>query len=112
MKKIEAIVKPFKLDEVRESLSEIGVTGMTVSDVRGFGRSGGKASIYPGAEYIVDFVPRIKVEVVVPEELVHSTLDAIMDAARTGSSGDGKIFVYPVEEAIRISTNERGTDAL
>ncbi len=112
MKKVEAIIKPFKLDEVRERLQVVGVEGMTVSEVRGFGRAGGKASIYPGAEYIVDFVPRVKVEIVLPDQLVHQAIDAILEAARTGHPGDGKIFVTPVEEAIRISTDERGPDAL
>lgn len=112
MKKIEAIIKPFKLDEVRERLQEMGVAGMTVLEVRGFGRSGGKASIYPGAEYIVDFVPKVKLELVLPDELVHQAIDAILNSARTGHPGDGKIFITPVEEAIRISTDERGPDAL
>ncbi len=112
MKKVEAIIKPFKLDDVREHLEGVGVTGMTVVEVRGFGRSGGKASIYPGAEYIVDFVPKVKVEVVVPDALVHQVIDAIIEAAHTGHPGDGKIFVLPVDEAIRISTGERGPDAL
>jgi nitrogen regulatory protein P-II 1 len=112
VKKIEAIIKPFKLDEVRERLTEIGISGLAVSEVRGFGRSGGKAALYPGAEYIVDFVPKLKVEVVLPEDLLHQALDAIMEATHTGHPGDGKIFVLPVEEVIRISTQERGPDAL
>ncbi len=112
MKKIEAIIKPFKLDEVRERLTEIGIEGVTVLEVRGFGRAGGRATIYPGAEYIVDFVPRIKVEVIVPQEVAHEVIDAIISAAHTGQPGDGKIFVSPVDEAIRISTKERGPDAL
>jgi nitrogen regulatory protein P-II 1 len=112
VKKIEAIIKPFSLDEVRERLTEVGISGLTVSEVRGFGRSGGKASIYPGAEYIVDFVPKVKVEVVIPDDLLHQAIDAIIEATRSGHPGDGKIFVLPVEEAIRISTNERGQDAL
>jgi nitrogen regulatory protein P-II 1 len=112
VKKIEAIIKPFKLDEVRERLVEVGISGMTVSEVKGFGRSGGKAAIYPGAEYLVDYVPKVKLEIVLPEELVHQAIDAIMAAAHTGHPGDGKIFVLPVEEAVRISTHERGSDAL
>lgn len=113
VKKIEAIIKPFKLDDVRDRLTDLGINGMTVLDVRGFGRGGsGKASIYPGAEYIVDFVPRVKVEVVVPDDVVHEALDAIIEAAHTGHPGDGKIFVSTLDEVIRISTRERGPDAL
>lgn len=112
MKKIEAIVKPFKLDEIKERLDEIGVQGMTVSEVKGFGRGGGKAPIYPGAEYIIDFVPQIKLEIVVPDDLVHPIIDAILESARTGHVGDGKIFVIPIDEAIRIRTGEAGPDAL
>ncbi len=112
MKKIEAIIKSFKLDEVRERLQQVGIEGMTVLEVRGFGRAGGKASIYPGAEYVVDFVPKVKLELVLPDELVHQAIEAILEVARTGHPGDGKIFVLPVEEAIRISTDERGHDAL
>lgn len=112
MKKIEAIIKPFKLDDVKDRLAEVGVHGMTVSEVKGFGRGGGKAPIYPGAEYIVDFVPKVKLELVVPDDLVHTTLEAITESARTGHVGDGKIFVLPVAEAIRIRTGESGPDAL
>jgi nitrogen regulatory protein P-II 1 len=112
MKKIEAIVKPFKLDDIKERLDEVGVRGMTVSEVKGFGRGGGKAPIYPGAEYVIDFVPKIKIEIVVPDSLVHPVLDAIVEAARTGHVGDGKIFVLPVDEAMRIRTAETGPDAL
>ena len=112
MKKIEAIVKPFKLDEIKERLDEIGVQGMTVSEVKGFGRGGGKAPIYPGAEYIIDFVPQIKLEIVVPDDLVHPIIDALLESARTGHVGDGKIFVIPIDEAIRIRTGESGPDAL
>lgn len=112
MKKIEAIIKPFKLDDVKDRLDQIGVQGMTVSDVKGFGRGGGKAPIYPGAEYIIDFVPRVKLEVVVPDDMVHPTIEAIIESARTGHVGDGKIFVLPVDEAIRIRTGETGPDAL
>ena len=112
MKKIEAIIKPFKLDDVKDRLADIGIHGMTVSEVKGFGRGGGKAPLYPGAEYIVDFVPRVKLEIVVPDDLVHLTLETITDAARTGHVGDGKIFVLPVDEALRIRTGETGPDAL
>lgn len=112
MKKIEAIVKPFKLDDINDQLAEIGVHGMTVSEVKGFGRGGGKAPIYPGAEYIIDFVPKLKLEIVVEDDLVHTVIDAILESARTGHVGDGKIFVLPVDEAIRIRTGERGPDAL
>lgn len=112
MKKIEAIVKPFKLDDIKDQLGEIGVHGMTVSEVKGFGRGGGKAPIYPGAEYIIDFVPKIKIELVVEDDLVHSVIDAILESAHTGHVGDGKIFVIPIDEAIRIRTRERGPDAL
>jgi nitrogen regulatory protein P-II 1 len=112
MKKIEAIIRPFKLDDVKEGLSEIGVEGMTVSEVKGFGRTGGKTETYRGAEYLIDFIPKIKIEVVVPDERVRSVIDSIERAARTGKIGDGKIFVFPVDEAIRIRTGERGVDAL
>ena len=112
MKKIEAIIRPFKLDEVKESLNEIGVEGMTVSEVKGFGRTGGKTETYRGAEYLIDFVPKIKLEIVVPEERVHMVIDCIERAARTGKIGDGKIFVVPIDEAVRIRTGERGPDAL
>jgi len=112
VKKIEAIVKPFKLDDIKDQLAEIGVHGMTVSEVKGFGRGGGKAPIYPGAEYIIDFVPKIKIELVVEDDLVHTVIDAILESAHTGHVGDGKIFVIPIDEAIRIRTRERGPDAL
>ena len=112
MKKIEAIVKPFKLDDIKDRLDEIGVHGMTVSEVKGFGRGGGKAPIYPGAEYIIDFVPKIKIEIVIPDDLVHPVIDVLLESARTGHVGDGKIFVLPVDEAIRIRTGERGPEAL
>lgn len=112
MKKIEAIIRPFKLDEVKDALDRVDVHGMTVTEVKGYGRSGGRATIYPGAEYVVDFVPKLKIEVVVPDDLVHAVLDAITDAAFTGDTGDGKIFVLPVDEAVRIRTGERGPDAL
>ena len=112
MKKIEAIIKPFKLDEVKDALSQVGVQGMTVTEVKGFGRTGGKKEIYRGSAYVVDFVPKVKVEVVVPDSLVHDVLQAIEDAAKTGRIGDGKIFVSPIEEAVRIRTSERGEEAI
>ena len=106
MKKIEAIVKPFKLDEVREALSEIGVTGLTVTEVKGFGRQKGHTELYRGAEYVVDFLPKVKVEVVVADKLVEPAIEAIVKSARTGKIGDGKIFVTTVEQVIRIRTGE------
>jgi nitrogen regulatory protein P-II 1 len=106
MKKIEAVVKPFKLDEVREALSEIGVTGLTVTEVKGFGRQKGHTELYRGAEYVVDFLPKVKVEVVVADKLVEQAIEAIVKAARTGKIGDGKIFVTTVEQVIRIRTGE------
>ncbi len=112
MKKIEAIVKPFKLDDIKDALDEVGLRGMTVSEVKGFGRGGGKAPIYPGAEYVIDFVPKLKIEIVVSDEMVHTAIEAIMEAARTGHVGDGKIFVLPVDEAFRIRTGESGPEAL
>ena len=112
MKKVEAIIKPFKLDEVKESLAEIGVQGMTVTEVKGFGRTGGKREVYRGSAYVVDFVPKVKIEVIVPDALVRQTVDAVINAAKTGRIGDGKIFVYPVDEAIRIRTGETGEAAL
>ena len=112
MKKVEAIIKPFKLDEVKDALTEVGVQGMTVTEVKGFGRTGGKKEVYRGSAYVVDFVPKIKIEIVVPDALLHSVLDAIERAARTGRIGDGKIFVTPVEEAVRIRTGERNDEAI
>ena len=112
MKKIEAIVKPFKLDEVREALSEIGVTGLTVTEVKGFGRQKGHTELYRGAEYVVDFVPKIQITVLVPEERVTETVDAIVKGARTGKIGDGKIFITSVEEVVRIRTGDPGPDAI
>jgi nitrogen regulatory protein P-II 1 len=112
MKKIEAIVKPFKLDEVKEALQGIGVQGMTVTEVKGFGRQKGHTELYRGAEYVVDFLPKIKIELVVPDELADKAVAAIAEAANTGRIGDGKIFVLPVEEAIRIRTGERGPSAV
>src|SRR5438552_7320403 len=112
MKKIEAIIKPFKLDDVKDRLREIGVQGMTVYEVKGFGRTGGKKEVYRGSAYVVDFVPKVKVDVVVPDNMVQSVIDAIEKSAKTGRIGDGKIFVVPVEEAVRIRTGERGEDAI
>ena len=112
MKKIEAVVKPFKLDEVREALSEIGVTGLTVTEVKGFGRQKGHTELYRGAEYVVDFLPKVKVEVVLQDALVERAIDAIVKAARTGKIGDGKIFVTAVEQVIRIRTGESGEAAI
>jgi nitrogen regulatory protein P-II 1 len=106
MKKIEAIVKPFKLDEVREALSEVGVTGLTVTEVKGFGRQKGHTELYRGAEYVVDFLPKVKIEVVVPDNQVEPAIEAIVKAARTGKIGDGKIFVTSVEHVVRIRTGE------
>jgi len=112
MKKIEAIIKPFKLDDVKEKLAEVGIKGMTVSEVRGFGRQKGHTEIYRGAEYVVDFLPKIKIEVVVPDDQVAEVAEAIRQAAYTGKIGDGKIFVMPVEECLRIRTGEQGEMAL
>ena len=112
MKKIEAVIKPFKLDEVRESLSEIGVNGLTVTEVKGFGRQKGHTELYRGAEYVVDFLPKIKIELVVGDDLIDSAMDAIIKAARTGKIGDGKIFVTNVEQVLRIRTGETGESAV
>ncbi|MBM3356766.1 MAG: P-II family nitrogen regulator [Betaproteobacteria bacterium] len=112
MRKIEAIFKPFKLDEVREALSEIGVSGLTVTEVKGFGRQKGHTELYRGAEYVVDFLPKVKVEVVVPDKLLEGAIDAIVKAARTGKIGDGKIFVSGVEQVIRIRTGETDEAAI
>ena len=112
MKKIEAIIKPFKLDEVKEALQEIGVQGLSVIEAKGFGRQKGHTELYRGAEYVVDFLPKMKLEVVVDEEMVERAVEAIVAAARTGKIGDGKIFVSNVEQAIRIRTGEEGADAL
>jgi nitrogen regulatory protein P-II 1 len=112
MKKIEAVIKPFKLDEVREALAEVGVTGLTVTEVKGFGRQKGHTELYRGAEYVVDFLPKVKVEAVLTADKVESAIDAIVRAARTGKIGDGKIFVTPVEQVIRIRTGETGADAV
>lgn len=112
MKKIEAIIKPFKVDEVREALSAIGVSGLTVTEVKGFGRQKGHTELYRGAEYVVDFLPKVKVDLVVPEKLVESAIEAIIKAARTGKIGDGKIFVTSVEQVVRIRTGETGEAAI
>lgn len=112
MKKIEAIIKPFKLDEVKEALTELGVQGMTVTEVKGFGRQKGHKEVYRGAEYVVEFVPKVKVEVVVADSLAQRAVDTIMRLAKTGTIGDGKIFVTPVSEVIRIRTGETGEGAL
>ena len=112
MKKIEAIIKPFKLDEVKEALQEIGVQGLSVVEAKGFGRQKGHTELYRGAEYVVDFLPKIKIEVVIQDELLEDVIAAISDAAKTGKIGDGKIFVSEIQQAIRIRTAERDTDAL
>ena len=112
MKKIEAIIKPFKLDEVREALSEIGVMGMTASEVKGFGRQKGHTELYRGAEYIVDFLPKIKLDIVVNDKIVNKVVEAITKTAQTGKIGDGKIFIYDIEQAIRIRPGEKGDEAV
>jgi nitrogen regulatory protein P-II 1 len=112
MKKIEAIIKPFKLDEVKNALHEVGITGMTVSEVKGFGRQKGHTEVYRGAEYVIDFLPKIKIEVVLDDAIAERAVQAIQDSARTDKIGDGKIFVLPVEQAIRIRTGETGPDAV
>lgn len=112
MKKVEAIIKPFKLDDVKESLKEVGVQGLTVTEVKGFGRQKGHTELYRGAEYVIDFLPKIKLEIVVSDDMVTKVIDAIIDSAKTGKIGDGKIFIFPMEEVIRIRTGERGEDAL
>ncbi|MDH5393327.1 MAG: P-II family nitrogen regulator [Gammaproteobacteria bacterium] len=112
MKKIEAIIKPFKLDDVREALTEIGVTGMTATEVKGFGRQKGHTELYRGAEYVVDFMPKVKIELIVSDDQIESCLGAITEAARTGKIGDGKIFVSAVERVVRIRTGEEGDEAI
>ncbi|ACI98665.1 MULTISPECIES: P-II family nitrogen regulator [Rhodospirillales] len=112
MKKIEAIIKPFKLDEVKEALHEVGIKGITVTEAKGFGRQKGHTELYRGAEYVVDFLPKVKIEIVMDDVLVDRAIEAIQQAAHTGRIGDGKIFVTPVEEVIRIRTGERGSDAI
>jgi nitrogen regulatory protein P-II 2 len=112
MKMVVAIIKPFKLDDAREALAEIGVQGITVTEVKGFGRQKGHTELYRGAEYVVDFLPKVKIEAAVPDELVERTVESIVKAARTGKIGDGKIFVYPLEQAVRIRTGEVDAEAL
>ncbi|MCU7939134.1 MAG: P-II family nitrogen regulator [gamma proteobacterium symbiont of Bathyaustriella thionipta] len=112
MKKIEAIIKPFKLDDVREALSDIGVTGMTSTEVKGFGRQKGHTELYRGAEYVIDFLPKVKLEIVIQEELVERCIEVISDAARTGKIGDGKIFVSSIEKIVRIRTGEQDLEAI
>ncbi|HTM44976.1 MAG TPA: P-II family nitrogen regulator [Polyangiaceae bacterium] len=112
MKKVEAIIKPFKLDEVKDALSEVGIQGMTVTEVKGFGRTGGKKEVYRGSAYVVDFVPKVKIEIVVADSQVQSVVDAIEKSAKTGRIGDGKIFVTPVEQAVRIRTGDRNDEAI
>ena len=112
MKQVTAIIKPFKLDEVREALAEVGVSGLTVTEVKGFGRQKGHTELYRGAEYVVDFLPKIRVEVVLPDDQVEAAIEAVVKAARTGKIGDGKIFVSNVEDVIRIRTGEKGPDAI
>jgi nitrogen regulatory protein PII len=112
VKKIEAVIKPFKLDDVKDALHDVGVSGITVTEVKGFGRQKGHTELYRGAEYVIDFLPKVKVEVVVEDVLVDNVIEAITQAARTGRIGDGKIFVLPIEEAVRIRTGDRGADAI
>lgn len=112
MKKIEAIIKPFKLEEVKESLDAIGIKGITVSEVKGFGRQKGHTELYRGAEYVVDFLPKIKIEVILTDDSVDKVVEAITSSAKTGRIGDGKIFIYPMEEVIRIRTGEKGEEAI
>ncbi len=112
MKLVEAIIKPFKLDEVKDALNGVGVMGITVSEVKGFGRQKGHTELYRGAEYVVDFIPKVKLQIAVPDDLVPKVLETIENAAKTGRIGDGKIFVLPLEEAIRIRTGEKGNEAL
>jgi len=112
MKKIEAIIKPFKLDDVKEALNEVGVQGMTISEVKGYGRQRGHKEVYRGAEYVVDFIPKIKIEIVVETDLVDKVVETIIQAAKTGKIGDGKIFVLPTEQIIRVRTEEKGKDAI
>jgi nitrogen regulatory protein P-II 1 len=112
MKKIEAIIKPFKLDDLKDRLRQVGAQGMTVSEVRGFGRTGGKKEVYRGSAYVVDFIPKVRIQIIVDDDLVQTIVEAILATARTGEIGDGKIFISPVVDAIRIRTGERGHDAL
>jgi nitrogen regulatory protein PII len=112
MKKIEAIIKPFKLDDVKEALNELGIQGMTISEVKGYGRQKGHKEVYRGAEYVVDFIPKIKIELVVAAAMVEQIVEKIRNSANSGKIGDGKIFVFPVEQAVRVRTGEKGMDAL
>lgn len=112
MKMIEAIIKPFKLDEVKDALNEIGIEGITVSEVKGFGRQKGHTELYRGAEYVVDFIPKVKLEIAVADELVAKVVETIQNTAKTGRIGDGKIFILPLDEAVRIRTGEKGTEAI
>ncbi|ETR68634.1 MAG: nitrogen regulatory protein P-II [Candidatus Magnetoglobus multicellularis str. Araruama] len=112
MKKIEAIIKPFKLEEVKDALNALGIQGMTITEVKGYGRQKGHKEIYRGAEYMVDFIPKIKMEIIVADEMIDQAIDAIMNAAKTDTIGDGKIFVLPVEQTIRVRTGEKGADAI
>lgn len=112
MKLVEAIIKPFKLDEVKDALNDIGIVGITVSEVKGYGRQKGHTELYRGAEYVVDFIPKIKLEIVIADDLVAKVIETIVTTARTGRIGDGKIFVIPMEEAVRIRTGERGNEAV
>ncbi|MGE4498150.1 MAG: P-II family nitrogen regulator [Deferribacterales bacterium] len=112
MKKIEAIIKPFKLDDVKEKLTEVGIRGITISEVKGFGRQKGHTELYRGAEYVIDFIPKIKIEVVLPDEMVDDAVNIIMESAKTGRIGDGKIFVTPIDQIVRIRTGETGEEAL
>jgi nitrogen regulatory protein P-II 1 len=112
MKKIEAIIKPFKLDEVKDALAEVGIVGLTITEVRGFGRQKGHQELFRGSEYVVDLLPKLKVEVAVGDEMVQTVVDTLIEAARTGNIGDGKVFIYPLEEAYRIRTGETGPEAL
>jgi len=112
VQKIEAIIKPFRLDDVKEALGEVGVQGMTITEVKGFGRQKGHTELYRGAEYVVDFIPKLKLEVVVPDDLVDRAVDAIVNASRSGRIGDGKIFISPITDAVRVRTGERGEPAL
>jgi len=112
MKKIEAVIKPFKLDEVKEALQEVGLQGITVTEAKGFGRQKGHTELYRGAEYVVDFLPKVKIELVIEDSMLEKAVDAIKSAAHTGRIGDGKIFILPIEDAIRVRTGERGSDAI
>jgi nitrogen regulatory protein P-II 1 len=112
MKKIEAIIKPFKLDDVKEALNGLGIKGMTLSEVKGYGRQKGHTEVYRGAEYVIDFLPKLKIEIIVQSEQVEAVIDAIVEAAKTGKIGDGKIFVLPVEQVVRVRTGERGQEAI